>query len=139
MWPKNPYRDIDGIDAFLFAALFVLAGSLFGYFGVHGAILFLSGNRSEAARPVVWGGGLLVAAVMLGLVRRLYWSRDDNFLPSPILLIGAIACWIGAIWSLVLNHQLYGSALRDTRAAALLGAVGVAGVVLWWRRHTGKA
>ena len=122
--------------------LFVLAAAgFFGYFGATGAWAYLHGSRAAPADPLACGIGL-GASVWLGhLAFRLISGRHEErpLLPTLFLLLAALASIAGAVWFVIIARQLDEPVGQQIRAIEISGFVGIAGIVLWWRRMHGRS
>jgi hypothetical protein len=142
MTPPNRYFEAAGRWFEIPFGLFLLApAGLFGYFGAIGAWAYLHGSRAAPADPLACGIGL-GASVWLGhLAFRLIAGRHEGrpLLPNLFLLVAALGSLGGAIWFLVIAHELHEPFGQQLRLIEVFGFVGIAGVVLWWRRIHGRA
>ena len=141
MTPPNRLFDSAGRWLEVPLGVFLLvAASLFAYFGAKGAWAYLHGSRAAPADPVACAIGL-GAGVSLGyLAFRLIsgWHEERPLLPNLFLLFAALGAIAGAIWFVLIARELHEPLNQQLRAIEIFGFVGVAGLVLWWRRLHGR-
>ncbi len=141
MTPPNRYFESAGRWFEIPFGLFLLApAAFFAYFGATGAWAYLHGSRAAPADPLACGIGL-GASVWLGhLAFRLISGRHEErpLLPNLFLLVAALGSIAGAVWFLVIAHELHEPVGQQIRMIEIFGFVGIAGVVLWWRRVHGR-
>src|SRR5881409_3573446 len=114
-----------------FGVLLLAPAGLFGYFGIIGAWAYLHGSRAAPADSLACGIGL-GASVWLGhLAFRFISGRHEErpLLPNLLLLVAAVGSIAGAIWFLVIAHQLHEPLGQQLRLLEVFGFVGIAGLV----------
>jgi len=141
MTPPNRYFESAGRWFEIPFGLFLLApAGFFGYFSLTGTWAYLHGSRAAPADPLACGIGL-AASLWLGyLAFRLISGRHEErpLLPNLFLLFAAVGAIAGAIWFLVIAHDLHEPFGQQVRVIEVFGFVGVTGLVLWWRRTHGR-
>src|SRR2546430_5998653 len=109
MTPPNRYFESAGRWFEIPFGLFLPArAGFFGYFSLTGAWAYLHGSRAAPADPLACGIGL-AASLWLGyLAFRLISGRHEErpLLPNLFLLFAAVGAIAGAIWFLVIAHDL---------------------------------
>jgi len=131
-----------GRFAEVYGGLMVLGASgLLGYFGVHGTLMYFHGSRTAPADPFACAIGLAagIGGGYVGLRLVFGWREDRALLPNIFLLVGGVTALVGAVWFVFLNASLRGSIGADLTISYLFGLVGVAALLLWWRRTHGGA
>jgi hypothetical protein len=128
--PKLPPRH-RAADELSVGALLFSASSLGLYASLRGLWLYARGSREAFADPAICLLILVAAPWGLGVARRLFrGSRPgEALLPSRELLIGSILALGGAAWILI-------SHLGTAQMVLGFGALGLGGLVLWWRRRS---
>ncbi len=119
-----------------FGVLLLAPAGFFGYFGITGAWAYVHGSRAAPADPLACGIGL-GASVWLGyLAVRLVLGRHEErpLLPNVFLVVAALGSIAGAIWFVIIARDLHEPLTEQLRFLEFFGFVGVAGLVLWWRR-----
>jgi hypothetical protein len=137
MTPPNRYFESAGRWFEVpFGLLLLAPAGFFGYFGATGAWAYLHGSRAAPADPLACGIGL-GASIWLGhLAIRLISGRHEErpLLSNLFLLVAALGAIAGAIWFVLVARELHEPLAEQLRFIEFFGFVGVAGVVLWWRR-----
>ena len=123
-----------------FGVLLLAPAGLFGYFGIIGAWAYVHGSRAAPADPLACGIGL-GASVWLGhlAVRLILGRREEGPLLSNVFLfVAALGAIAGAIWFVIIARDLHEPLAEQLRFLEFFGFIGVAGLVLWWRRIRGS-
>ncbi len=113
-----------------------LASLMLGYFGVHGAIMYLHGSRAAPADPIACAIGLLAGfgGSYLGLRMLFGWREQSVLVPTLFLLVGGIGALAGGIWFIAINGVHAASIFRDAWMGYWFGCIGLAAIALGWRR-----
>jgi len=139
--PPNRLLDSAGRWLEIPLGVFLLgAAGFFAYFGAKGAWAYLHGSRAAPADPVACAIGLGASVWLAYIAFRLIagWHEDRPLLPNLFLLLSAVGAIVGALWFLVIARELHEPLGEQLRAIEVFGLVGIAGIVLWWRRMHGR-
>ncbi len=120
----------------LVGLLALSASGLLGYFGAHGAWMYLHGSRAAPASPFaatiglgvgIWGG--------YAGVRMIFgWRQDRPLVPAAVLLVAGTISLVGGVLLLLLSLFLHLELPRAIGVSITLVTTGVAGIRLGWRR-----
>jgi hypothetical protein len=126
------FAPADRFMQILIGVIVLAASAVMVYYGARGLWMFLQGSPSETASPVGWviglgaggWGGYAGCRMVFG------WKRDRPLVPTFLLYLSGALCLLGALSALLLRVERAGS------MAMAVGSLGVAAIMLAWRRRS---